>query len=66
VAALFALVALVGAGLWVGLDASHFHSSNLPYSDLRLGAWLAIGGGLIGLISAFFLRRSSSGAHASY
>jgi len=65
-AALFAVVALAGAGLWIGLDASHFHSSDLPYSDLRLGAWLAIGGGLIALISAFFLRRSGSGAHASY
>src|SRR5215471_5974392 len=52
---LAALVALVGAGLWIGLDASHFHSTDMPYSDLRLGAWLAIGGGLIALISAFFL-----------
>jgi hypothetical protein len=56
-AGLFALIALAAAGLWVGLDASHYHTSDLPYSDLRLGAWLAIGGGLVGLIGSFFLRR---------
>jgi len=56
-AGLFALVALAAAGAWVGLDASHYHTSDLPYSDLRLGAWLALGGALIGLIGSFFLRR---------
>jgi len=55
-AGLFAFAALAAAGLWIGLDANHYHSSDLPYSDLRLGAWLVIGGGLIGLIGSFFLR----------
>jgi hypothetical protein len=60
-AGLFALIALAASGAWIGLDASHYHTTNLPYSDLRLGAWLALGGALIGLISSFFLRRRTQG-----
>jgi len=45
-------------GLWIGLDASHYNSADMPYSDLRIGAWLTIGGGLIELISGFVVRRS--------
>jgi len=55
---LFSLVSLAAAGLWIGLDASHYHTSDLPYSDLRVGAWLVIGGGLLGLIFSFLLRRA--------
>ena len=55
-AGLFSLVALAASGAWIGLNASHYSPVNLPYSDLRLGAWLAVGGGLIGLISSFFMR----------
>ena len=55
---LFSLVTLAAAGLWIGLNASHYHTTDLPYSDLRYGAWLVIGGGLIGLIFSFLLRRA--------
>lgn len=58
-AVLFSFIALAAAGVWIGLDASHYSSADMPYSDLRIGAWLTIGGGLIGLIGGFFLRRSS-------
>ncbi len=57
VAGLFSLVALAAAGVWIGLNTTHYNPTSLPYTDLRLGAWLVIGGGLIGLISSFFLRR---------
>jgi len=33
--------------------------ADLSYSDLRTGAWLVIGGGVIGLIASFFLRHRS-------
>jgi hypothetical protein len=55
-AVLFSLVALAGAGLWIGLNASHFNPISLTSSDLRIGAWLTIGGALVGFVSAFFLR----------
>jgi hypothetical protein len=57
-ASLFAVLTLTGAGLWIGLNASHYHAVDLPYSDLRTGAWLVIGGGLVGLIASFAMRRS--------
>ena len=56
-AGLFSLIALAAAGVWIGLNATHYSPTSLTYSDLRLGAWLAIGGSLIGLWSSFFLRR---------
>ncbi len=56
IAGLFSLVALAAAGIWIGLNATHYDPVNLPYSDLRLGAWLTVGGGLIGLFSSFFMR----------
>jgi hypothetical protein len=59
VAGLFSLVALAASGAWIGLNATHYNPVNLPYSDLRLGAWLAVGGGLIGLLSSFFMRHSA-------
>ncbi len=55
-AALFSLVALAASGAWIGLNAAHYSAVNLPYSDLRLGAWLAVGGSLVGLLSSFFMR----------
>jgi hypothetical protein len=55
-AGLFSLIALAAAGAWIGLNAAHYSPTSLTYTDLRLGAWLAIGGSLIGLLSSFFLR----------
>lgn len=56
-AGLFSLLALAVGGAWIVLNATHFSSSYLPYADSRLGAWLTLGGGLIGLIAAVLLRR---------
>jgi hypothetical protein len=57
VAGLFSLVALAGAGLWIGLNASHYNPTDMPYSDLRTGAWLTVAGGVVGFVSAMRLRR---------
>jgi len=59
-AGLFSLIALAAAGAWIGLNATHYSPMSLTYTDLRLGAWLAIGGSLIGLLSSFFVRRGES------
>jgi hypothetical protein len=56
-ASLFSFIALAASGLWIALYATHYSPTDLPYSDLRLGAWLAIGGSVIGLLSSFFVRR---------
>jgi hypothetical protein len=41
-----------------GLPNSHYlNPANLPWADLREGAWLTIIGAALGLISAFWLRR---------
>ena len=58
VAGLFSLLALAAAGLWIALNAKHYQATNLPFSNLRIGAWLVIGGGLIGFIASFAMRRS--------
>jgi hypothetical protein len=55
-AALFSFIAFAGAGLWIGLNATHFSPVSLTSADLRIGAWLTIGGGLVGLVSSFFMR----------
>lgn len=63
-----ALLALGAAGMWIGLVVSHYNSpalpnlhyanpADLPWSDLRAGAWLTILGAVLGLVSAFWLRR---------
>ncbi len=56
VASLFSFVALAASAVWIGLNATHYSPVNLPYTDLRTGAWLAIGGSLLGLMSSFFVR----------
>jgi hypothetical protein len=57
VASLFSFLALAAAGLWIGLNVTHYSPVDLPASDLRAGAWLAVGGGVVGLLSSPFLRR---------
>ncbi len=56
-ATLFSFIALAASGVWIGLNATHYSPTNLPYTDLRLGAWLVVGGSLAGLMSSFFVRR---------
>lgn len=56
-AGLFSVIALAVSGVWIGLNATHYSSTSLTYTDLRLGAWLVIGGSVIGLLSSFFVRR---------
>ena len=55
-ASLFSFIALAAAGVWIGLNVSHYSPVNLPYTDLRSGAWLVIGGSLLGLVCSFFVR----------
>jgi hypothetical protein len=66
-AVLAGLLALAGGGMWIGLVVHHFNTpglpnshylnpANLPWSDLREGAWLTIIGAAGGLLSAFWLR----------
>ncbi len=65
---LAAVLALAAAGMWIGLIVHHYNTpnlpnahylnpANLPWSDLREGAWLTIAGAAFGLLSAFLLRR---------
>jgi hypothetical protein len=65
---LAAVLALAAAGMWIGLIVHHYNTpslpnehylnpANLPWSDLRAGAWLTICGAVLGLLSAFLLRR---------
>lgn len=55
-AGLFSFITLVAAGLWIGLNHSHYKSVSLSYSDFRVGALLVVAGGVVGLISHQFLR----------
>ncbi len=55
-ASLFSLIALAASAVWIGLNATHYSPTSLQYTDLRLGAWLAVAGSLIGLMSSFFVR----------
>jgi len=57
IAGVFSFLALAAAGLWIGLIASHYSGVDLPASDLRIGAWLTVGGGIVGLAASSFLRR---------
>jgi hypothetical protein len=63
-----ALLTLAASGMWIGVVVHHYNTPslpnvhyanpvNLPWSDLRAGAWLTIGAATVGLISAFWLRR---------
>jgi hypothetical protein len=59
-ASVFSFIALAASGIWIGLNAIPYSPTDLLYSDLRLGAWLAIGGGVIGLVSSFSVRRGQA------
>jgi hypothetical protein len=65
-----ALLALGASGMWIGLVVHHYNTpnlpnvhyanpANLPWTALLPGAWLAITGGVLGLLSAFWLRRAA-------
>src|SRR5258708_14031147 len=60
-AGLFSLIALAAVGVWIGLNATHYSPTSLTYSDLRLGAWLAIGRGPSAARGALFFRPRPSG-----
>jgi hypothetical protein len=60
--ALSAVVALAVGGMWIGLAVHHFNTphlpnsyaldpAHLPWSALRIGAWLTLSGALLGLLS---------------
>jgi len=60
--ALSAVVALAVSAMWIGLAVHHFNTpqlpdsyalnpAHLPWSELRAGAWLTIGGAVLGLLS---------------
>ena len=57
IAGLFSFLALAAAGLWIGLNATHYSHVDLRAADLQVGAWLVIGGSIIALIASSFLRR---------
>jgi hypothetical protein len=70
-----ALLALGAAGMWIGVVVRHYSTvklpnahyvdpANLPWTDLRAGAWLTIVGAVLGLVSAFLLRRRLAAASA--
>lgn len=59
-AGLFSFIALAASGVWLGLNATFYNPTDLPYTDLRAGAWLAIGASVVGLISSFFVRRHAT------
>ena len=70
-AVLAGLLALAASGMWLGLVVHHFNTpglpnshylnpANLPWADLRAGAWLTLTGAVLGLVSAFWLRRADS------
>ncbi len=61
------VLALAAAGIWLGLIVHHYNTptppnvhyanpANLPWPDLREGAWLTIAGAALGVVSAFWLR----------
>lgn len=67
-AVLAGLLAVAAAGMWIGLVVHHYNTpglpnshylnpANLPWADMRAGAWLAISGAAIGLVSALWLQR---------
>ena len=75
-AVLAGLLALGAGGMWIGLVVHHFNTpglpnshylnpANLPWAQLREGAWLTIAGAAGGLVSAFWLRGRLAGRPGS-
>jgi hypothetical protein len=71
-----ALLALAAGGMWIGLIEHHYNTpelpnihyvnpANLPWSGLRLGAWLTIAAAVLALLSAFALRQPTGAPHAA-
>jgi hypothetical protein len=56
-ATLFSSIALLAAGLWIGLNATQYGLADLRYTDLQVGAWLVVAGSVVSLMSSFFVRR---------
>jgi len=65
--ALSAVLTLAAGDMWIGLVVHNFNtpdlpnihyviSANLPWADLRIGAWLTLGGAVLGLGASPFLR----------
>ena len=59
-ASMFSFIALAAAAVWLGLNMTHFTPTDLHFADLRLGAWLVVGGSMLGLMCSFFVRRSQA------
>jgi hypothetical protein len=56
-ASLFSFVALAASAVWIGLNATNYSPTDMGFADLRLGAWLVVGGSLLGLMGSVFVRR---------
>lgn len=54
--AIASVLALVVGALWIINADQNFADSALALEALRIGAWLTLGGGLLGLFSSLFLR----------
>jgi hypothetical protein len=62
-AVLSSLLALGVTGSWLGLIAARlWQLKSLPWSGLSDGAWLSLAGGILALLSAFFLRQRNHSA----
>jgi hypothetical protein len=66
-----AVLAIAAGGMWIGLVVHHYNTptlsnshylnpANLPWSDLRVGAWLTLGGAVLAFVSAFLLRQRTA------
>ena len=51
-----ATVGMAVGGLWLGLISSAYDPVSLPWSDLRLGAFLGLGGVILALVLGLTMR----------
>jgi len=61
----FSVIALAAGVSWIWLNARHYDPTELGYNDLRLGAWLALAGGLIAAVAIWWLRQQDDLADTS-